>query len=67
LADASSQVDTLSQELQDLIPQLQKKAKETGAMMIEIETQKKFVAEKTKEAKAEEAIASAKKEEAGGI
>lgn len=36
-------------------------------MMVEIETQKKFVAEKTKEAKAEEAVASAKKEEAGGI
>jgi dynein heavy chain len=67
LADASSQVDTLSQELQDLIPQLQKKAKETGAMMVEIETQKKFVAEKTKEAKAEEAVASAKKEEASTI
>lgn len=36
-------------------------------MMVDIEVQKKFVAEKTKEAKAEEAVASAKKEEAGGI
>ena len=43
------------------------KQKQTAAMMVDIEKQKKQVAEKTKEVEAEETIAKGKKENADAI
>ena len=67
LANASAEVNRLQVELNDLLPKLAVKAKQTAAMMVDIEKQKKQVAEKTKEVEAEEAVAKAKKESADAI
>ena len=57
LAHASNQVAILQVELQDLIPKVVAKQKETAVMMINIEKSKKSVQEKTLEVKAEETVA----------
>ncbi len=67
LRNASVEVQRLDGELKDLIPKLLEKQKQTQAMMQEIEKQKKFVAEKTKEVEAEETVAKAKKQDADSI
>jgi dynein heavy chain len=54
-------------ELQDLIPKVVAKQKETAAMMVNIEKSKKQVQEKTKEVEAEETVAKAKLETANAI
>lgn len=67
LAHASKQVAILQIELQDLIPKVVAKQKETAVMMINIEKSKKVVQEKTKEVEAEETIAKSKLENANAI
>jgi dynein heavy chain len=67
LAHASNQVAILQVELQDLIPKVVAKQKETAVMMINIEKSKKSVQEKTKEVEAEELVAKSKLETANAI
>lgn len=64
---AEKQVSVLQVELQDLIPKVVQKQKETAAMMINIEKSKKIVQEKTKEVEAEETVAKGKLESATAI
>jgi dynein heavy chain len=64
---ASEQVAILQVELQDLIPKVVAKQKETAVMMINIEKSKKQVQEKTKEVEAEETVAKGKLETANAI
>ena len=67
LAHASNQVAILQVELQDLIPKVVAKQKETAVMMVNIEKSKKQVQEKTKEVEAEEAVAKSKLETSNAI
>ena len=67
LAHASKQVEILQVELQDLIPKVVAKQKETAVMMVNIEKSKKSVQEKTKEVEAEETVAKSKLETANAI
>ena len=57
----------LQVELQDLIPKVVQKQKETAVMMVNIEKSKKIVQEKTKEVEAEETVAKAKLETSNAI
>jgi len=67
LDKAAKDIEILKAELDELIPKVKEKQKQTAAMMVDIEKQKKDVAVKTKEVEAEEAVAKAKKEEADAI
>jgi dynein heavy chain, axonemal len=67
LAMAEQQVSILQVELQDLIPKVVQKQKETAVMMVNIDKSKKMVQEKTKEVEAEETVAKGKLESATAI
>ena len=67
LAIAETEVGRLAVELDALIPVLKQKQGEVAAMMVELDKQKKFVAEKTKEVEDEEKVAKAQKLDADNI
>lgn len=67
LAHASTEVNILQGQLEVLMPKLEVAKKETGEMIVQVDIQKKDVAEKTKVVEAEEAVAKEKKGEAEGI
>ena len=67
LANAQKQVNLLQVELTDLEPKLEVAQKETQTMMVDIDKQRKEVAEISKECEKEEATAKAATEEANAI
>mmetsp|Transcript_20678 Transcript_20678/g.31629 ORF Transcript_20678/g.31629 Transcript_20678/m.31629 type:complete len:121 (+) Transcript_20678:4132-4494(+) len=61
LANAKKEVNILQEKLEELMPQLKQATKETAEKIIEVDKQKKEVAEIRKGVEAEEAVAKEKK------